>query len=130
MHVPLNARTITAGAILLGWSLGVVAFARREMSRTTADLMAEIALRVAPGATYYAAELNGDHVGFSSTTVDTLAKALQITEYQVAEMPNEGSTRRVTRQTVIRLTRGLALRDFTLTTTRDSTRRKVSGWIV
>jgi hypothetical protein len=128
--VQLNSRSIAAGTILLGWSLGVVAFARREMGRTTADRMAEIALRVAPGATYYAAERNGQHVGFSSTTVDTLAKTLQITEYQVADVPQAGSTRRVTKQTVLRLTRGLALRDFTVTTVRDSAPSRVFGWMV
>ena len=125
-----SARSIAAGTILLGWSLAVLAFARREMSRTTTDRMAEIALRVAPGATYYAAERNGRHVGFSSTTVDTLAKTLQITEYQVADLSEGNLTRRVTTQTVIRLTRGLALRDFTVTTASDTNRRRIIGWMV
>jgi hypothetical protein len=130
MRAQLSPRTIAAATILLGWCLGVVAFARREMSRTTADRMSEIALRVAPGATYYALERNGQHVGFASTTVDTLAKTLQITEYQVADVPEGGSSHRVASQTVVRLSRGLVLRDFTMTTARDSVTRRVSGWIV
>ena len=125
-----SARSIAAGTILLGWSLAVLAFARREMSRTTTDRMAEIALRVAPGATYYAAERNGRHVGFSSTTVDTLAKTLQITEYQVADLSEGNLTRRVTTQTVIRLTRGLALRDFTVTTAICAELCCSTSWIV
>lgn len=130
MRVQLTGRSIAAAAILVGWSLGVLAFAHREMSRTTADRMAEIALRVAPGAVYYAAERNGLHVGFASTTVDTLAKTLQITDYRVADVAPDGSSQRVSTQTVVRLTRGLVLRDFTLTTVRDSMPRRVSGWLV
>jgi len=130
VRAPLSPRTVAAGVILFGWSLGIVAFAHREMSRTTSDRMAEIALRVAPGATYYAAERDGQHVGFASTTVDTLARTLQFSEYRVTDAPDSGAKRRVTAQTVIRLTRGLALREFTVTSASDAASRRITGWML
>jgi transglutaminase-like putative cysteine protease len=130
MPLPLNARTVVAGTILLGWGLGIVAFARREMNRPMADRMAEMALRVAPGATYYAALRNGEHVGFSSTTVDTLQGTLQVAQYFVADGFGTAGRRRVTEQTVVRLSRGLSLREFTVADGRDSVPRRAHGWML
>ncbi|MFN8571916.1 MAG: transglutaminase-like domain-containing protein [Gemmatimonadaceae bacterium] len=126
----LNTRTIAAGSVLLAWSVGIVVFAKKERTRTARDRMAEMSLRVAPGAQYYAAERGGAHVGFSSSTIDTLARTLQLTEYQVADTPTPAGIRRVSQQSVIRLTRGLALREFAVSWNQDSTTRRLSGSLI
>jgi hypothetical protein len=104
-------RTALAVAILTAWGAGVVAFTRREMGRSPAERMAEIALRVPPGATYFTVERDGHHIGFASTTIDTMPQSFEITEYQVTEADG-GREQRRTSQTTVRLSRALTLREF------------------
>jgi hypothetical protein len=106
-----TVRIALAAVVLTAWGAGVVAFTRKEMRRSPAERMAEIALRVPPGATYFAVEQGGRHVGFASTTIDTLPKAFEITDYQVTE-GDAGRSQRRTSQTTVRLSRGLTLREF------------------
>jgi hypothetical protein len=118
----MSRRGLVGIAIVLAWAGGLAAFARRELTQTEAERLAESALRVAPGATHFAVLRNGRHVGYASNTIDTLPARIQVTDYLVAEASTGGgdSLRRTTHRTRVRLTRGLALRDFLVTLTTDS----------
>ncbi len=125
------SRRGTVGIIVvLAWAAGLAAFARRELSRTEAERLAESALRVAPGATYFAVWRDGKHVGYASTTIDTLPARIQITDYLVADIAAGDSVRRATLRTRVRLTRRLALREFFVQETTDSVPRLVRGRIL
>lgn len=123
----VRPRVAWAIVVLVAWCGGIVAFARRETHRSLADQLLEISLRVAPGARYYQVERGGQHVGFASTTVDTLARTLQITDYAVLDAP-EGSGR-LTVQTIARFSRGLVLHDFQQVETRDTATVVTNGWM-
>jgi hypothetical protein len=115
--------------IVFAWVLGIAAFARRELTRSESERLSESALRVAPGATYFAVLRDGKHIGYASNTVDTLPARIQVTDYLVSDVPARGTDtlRRETIHTRVRLTRGLALRDFLVQQTTDSTPRIARG---
>jgi hypothetical protein len=117
----MKARGFIAIAILGAWGAGLAAFARREMSRPPTERLAEVAMRVSPGVTWFSVERAGRHVGFASITIDTVPRELQVTDYMVMQ---DGNGARRIEQTVVRLSRGLLLRGFeSLTTTGADTVR-------
>jgi hypothetical protein len=123
----MTGRGLLAIGILAAWGAGIAAFVQREASRSPREKLAEAAARIAPGATYFAVEREARHVGFASSTIDTIPGGLQVTDYLVGDLPLGGALQRVTAQSVVRLTRGLGLRDFTLTFGREGEGRRATG---
>ncbi|MBK6486256.1 MAG: transglutaminase domain-containing protein [Gemmatimonadetes bacterium] len=123
----MTGRGVVAIAVLTAWGAGIAAYAQHELARTPRERMAEIAARVAPGATYFAVERSGAHVGFASSTIDTVPGGLQVTDYLVADLAAEGGSRRTTAQSTVHLSRGLGLRDFTIVYGTASQRLRASG---
>jgi hypothetical protein len=123
----VTGRGVVAIAVLTAWGAGIAAYAQHELARTPRERMAEIAARVAPGATYFAVERSGAHVGFASSTIDTVPGGLQVTDYLVADLAAEGGSRRTTAQSTVHLSRGLGLRDFTIVYGTASQRLRASG---
>lgn len=123
----MNGRGVLAIGILAAWGAGIAAFVQREGSRSPREKLAEAAARVAPGATYFAVERGGQHVGFASSTIDTIPGGLQVTDYLVGDLAVGETLQRVTAQSVVRLSRGLGLRDFTVTFGREGDAVRASG---
>ncbi len=109
----MNPRGVVAGAILVGWIGGLGLLVRREYFRPQVERLAEAAMRVTPGPSYYAVLQGGRHIGFASTTVDTSVNAITVSDYLVADLPVGGRTHRATARTEVNLTRGFRVRDFT-----------------
>lgn len=105
----MTRRGLLAGGVLAAWAGGFALLLARELNPSMASRLAEVALRITPITTYYVAERGGRHVGFASMAFDTVPGALQVTEYVVTA---GGDGPRVTDQLVVRLSRGLALREF------------------
>lgn len=123
----MTGRGVLAAAVLAAWGAGIAAFASRELSRSPREKLAEAAARIAPGATYFAVERQERHVGFFSTTIDTIPGGLQATDYIVADVPAGETSVRSTRQVIARFSRALVLRDFTITSGPEAQARMVSG---
>jgi hypothetical protein len=123
----MTRRGVVAIGIVFAWVIGIAAFTRREHSRNESERLAESALRVSPGATHFAVLTDGKHVGYASTTVDTLPSRIQITDYLVSDVQSGDSLRRHTVRNRVRLTRGLELREFTVQQTTDSTPLLIRG---
>ncbi|MCC7195231.1 MAG: transglutaminase domain-containing protein [Gemmatimonadaceae bacterium] len=101
-----------AVAILLAWVGGLAMLARREVFVGHAQRLAEAALRLAPGATYFSVEQSGERIGFASTTIDTTATGVDVVDYFVADLPVAGTKQRGSARSVVKLSRVLALRSF------------------
>jgi hypothetical protein len=120
-------RRIVGFTLVVVW-IGTLAWlARRELWRTNASLVAEAAMNLPPGAMYYIISANGRQLGYTSTTVDTLADTLRVSELMVFEIPLAGDTQRSEVRTDVQLTRGLRLRDFSTTVRSDRERFTVTG---
>ncbi len=123
----MTGRGLLAIGILGAWGMGIAAYAQRELSRSPRAKLAEIAARVGPGATYFVVEVGGRHVGFASSTIDTIPGALQVTDYLVADLPIRGVEQRATAQSVVKLSRALSLREFTVSFGSDSQAMRATG---
>jgi transglutaminase-like putative cysteine protease len=108
----MNRRGVAACAILVAWVGGLGLLVRREYFRPQVERLAEAAMRVSPGPSYYAVLQGGRHIGFASTTVDTGVSAISVSDYLVADLPVGGRTHRATARTDVNLTRGFRVRDF------------------
>lgn len=123
----MTGRGLLAAGILAAWGVGIAVYAQRELTRSPRAKMAEVAARVGPGATYFAVESDGRHVGFASNTIDTIPGALQVTDYLVADLSVHGVEQRTTAQSVVQLSRALALREFTISLSSDSLSTRTTG---
>jgi hypothetical protein len=107
-----QARLLAAVVILGAWGVGMVSLVRREYFQGRPQRLAEAALRLSPGATYFAVEQDGKLTGFASTTIDTVSNGIDAVDYFVADLRDAGTRARTSTRSIVRLSRGLALRSF------------------
>lgn len=101
-----------AALILIGWVAGLGLLARRELFVGDVQRLAERALLMNPGATYFVVEQNGKQIGFASTTLDTTSAGIDVVDYFIADLDVAGAKQRASARSVVKLSRGLALRTF------------------
>lgn len=123
----MTRRGAAAAGILVAWAAGLALFARREWRDAPAQRLAEAALRVSPGASFYRVEQDGRQIGFASSTIDTTASGLVITDYLAADLPVGGREHRATASSEVRLSRAFALDEFKLSFESDSAPIAVNG---
>jgi hypothetical protein len=107
-----QARVAVAAVILVAWGAGMSLLVRREYFVPNTRRLAEAALRISPGATYYVVEQGGKQIGFASNTIDTLPTSISVVDYFVADLPIAGAVHRASARSVVKLSRALALRTF------------------
>ncbi len=115
----MKRRGAVAVTVLSAWAIGLAIFVRREMRNAPAQRLADAALRVAPGASYYRVEKDGRQIGFASSTIDTTRGGLMISDYLAADLPVAGQEHRATATSDVRLSRSLGLSDFKLSFESD-----------
>jgi hypothetical protein len=120
-------RGMVAAGILAAWIGGLGLLAWRQVSRGDAERLAEVALRVTPGAAFYGVTQGSEQIGFASSTIDTAATGLILTDLFVADLPVGGALHRASARSEVWLTRGLALDSFALTLDSDAGGIRVTG---
>jgi hypothetical protein len=123
----VSRRTLLAVAILAGWAGGLGVLARREFFKGSGQRLAELALRISPETFYYTVEQNGVQVGFASSAIDTTGKGFVLKDAFAADLPIAGTVHRATATSEVRLSRGMALTDFTVQFSADSSPIEVRG---
>ena len=83
-------RRTWAVAILGAWAASLGWLVKREFFRPTGTRLAEAALSVPPGAVYYRLDVGGRQVGFASSTIDTQATSIGVTDMLVLRTPALG----------------------------------------
>lgn len=118
---------MVATSVLTAWAAGLAVLFVRELNPSPAARLADVALRITPVTMFYLVEDGGRHVGFASIAIDTVPHALQVTEYLVAE---SATGARLTDQLRVRLSRGLAMREYEATSTRGADTTRILGRLV
>jgi hypothetical protein len=113
-------RALAALLVLLLWAGGLGFLVRREYFRPNTERLAEAALRVSPGAVYYAVMQGNRQIGFASSTIDTAATTISVDDYLVADLPVGGRTHRASARTHVVLTRALRAKAFVVTFEGDA----------
>jgi hypothetical protein len=106
------SRRGAAVLIVLLWVVGLGLLVGRDYFRPDAERLAEAALRINPGVVYYAVFQGQTHIGFASSSIDTMPGRIISDDYLTADIQAGGSAHRATARTNVRLTRGLRVTDF------------------
>ena len=123
-------RGTIAVAVLALWATGLALLARREMFRPHAETLAAAALRVNPGAVFFAVTRAGEQIGFASSTIDTNPQQIIATDYLVADLPIGGAEKRAEARSVVALSRGMRVDSFTVSLESDSLPFEARGHLV
>ncbi|MEX2180964.1 MAG: transglutaminase-like domain-containing protein [Gemmatimonadaceae bacterium] len=107
-----RGRLLLSVGILLAWAGGMGLLINREFLREHAAVLAEAALRLGPGTTFFVVEQDGRQIGFASTSIDTSSTTFEVVDYFIADLPVAGRVYRASARSVVTLSRGLALRAF------------------
>jgi hypothetical protein len=126
----MRGRALAAVAIVLAWVGGLGMLVRREYFRPHIDRLAEAALRVQPGAVFYAVMQGDLQVGFASSTIDTSFTMIEQRDYLVADITVGGAVHRATARTNVVLTRTLRLRTFDVAVEADEGPLRVQGEVL
>jgi hypothetical protein len=121
------SRRALALGILLIWVAAIGWLVQRNYLRPVSSLIADAALRIPPGATYYSIELGGQQIGFASNRVDTLPDSIKVEDLMILEIPALGTIHRVEARTEAALTRTLSLRSFQASLRGDDVRFGAKG---
>jgi len=113
-------RVLAGGTVLLLWLTGLGFLVRREYFRPSTEQLAEAALRISPGAVYYAVMQGDRHIGFASSSIDTATTTISVDDYLVADLPVGGRTHRASARTHVVLTRALHTKAFVVTFEGDA----------
>ena len=128
--IRMSRRGGLALVILLLWLAGLGALLRRELFRGDSERLAAAAMRVSPGAVFYAVMQGDRQIGFASSTIDTTSSQISVADYLVADLPVGGKLHRASARTAVNLTRGLRLHDFALRLDAESGPLIASGRMV
>lgn len=126
----MKGRALAGLAVLVAWIAGLGMLVRREYFRPHIDRLAEAALRVQPGAVFYAVMQGDEQIGFASSTIDTALTNIEQRDYLVADIPIGGRMHRATARTNIILTRTLRVRSFDVAMDADSTPVNIKGQVL
>ena len=99
--------------ILAAWAASLGWLVKREYFQSTGARLAEAALAVSPGALFYRLSVGARQLGYSSTTVDTLADTIRVVDVLVIDVPALGRLQRTEGRSVATLDRTLHLRGVT-----------------
>jgi hypothetical protein len=114
-------------ALLVAWLAGLGLLARRELFRGPVERLAEAAMRVNPSAVFFQVTQGGKHIGYASSTVDTAASEVLVRDVFVADLTVGGGVHRTSAQSLVSLSRRLALRSFDVYFVADSSPIRVTG---
>ena len=125
-----SRRGAIAIAVLALWAIGLAFLARRTLFGSRTDNLAVAAMRVNPGAVFFAVTRAGEQIGFASSTLDTTAKQITATDYLVADLPLGGEEKRAETRSVVTLSRSLRVDSFTVSLESDSIPFEARGHVI
>jgi len=126
----MKGRALAAIAIVAVWVAGLGMLVRREYFRPHIDRLAEAALRVTPGAVFFAVMQGDKQVGFASSTLDTTTAGIEQKDYLVADIPLGGKVHRAEARTNVVLSRTLRVKTFEVEIEADQAPVRIKGEIV
>ncbi|MBM4193867.1 MAG: transglutaminase domain-containing protein [Gemmatimonadetes bacterium] len=98
--------------VIVAWLVGMALIVQRDVLIGETQRLAEAALRLSPGATFFVVEQGGAQIGFASTTIDTTTTGIDVADYFVADLTVAGSRQRASARSLVKLSRALALQGF------------------
>ena len=118
-----SPRAWAAIAILVAWGGALAWMGARRLTQTEASVLSsEAALRLAPGATWFALYSGETQVGQAGITVDTLSPGYQILETFAIETPADSGVLRATLYRMTKVSPALGVLSVVSRTAREGVR--------
>jgi hypothetical protein len=105
-------RRIVGGAIVLIWLMMVGLQVRREYFQPELARLAEAALSLAPGVSFYTLSMGGRTVGQATSRLDTLPDGFELEDLMNLELPALGQTGTAVARTRVKLSPSLVMESF------------------
>jgi transglutaminase-like putative cysteine protease len=120
-------RRLLAGGIILSW-LGILGWhARREYSQPELTRLAEAALSLAPGVSFYTLQMGGRTVGLATSRLDTVPEGFVLDDLLSLELPALGQTGTAVVRTQVNVSPALVMRDFLFSLDSEVGRYQAAG---
>jgi transglutaminase-like putative cysteine protease len=120
-------KRVLAAAIVLVW-LGMVGWqVRREYFQPELTRLAEAALALAPGVSFYTLTMGDRTVGQATSRLDTLSDGFVLEDVMSLELPALGQTGIAVARTSVRLSPSLVMQSFEFTLDSEVGRFEASG---
>ncbi|HSM61740.1 MAG TPA: transglutaminase domain-containing protein [Longimicrobiales bacterium] len=120
-------RRLVGAAILATW-LGMAGWqARREYFQPELARLAEAALSLAPGVSFYTLSMGGGTVGQATSRLDTVPGGFELEDFMSLELPALGETGTAVARTLVRLSPALVMESFSFTLDSEAGRFEASG---
>ena len=120
-------RQVLGAAILLIWLAMVGAQVRREYFQPELARLAEAALSLAPGMSFYTLTMGARTVGQASSRLDTLPDGFYLEDVMVLELPALGQTGTAVARTEVKLSPSLVMETFVFSLDSEVGRFSASG---
>ena len=120
-------RRILSGAILLVWLAMVGWQVRREYFQPELARLAEAALSLAPGISFYTLTMGDRTVGQATSRLDTLPDGFELEDVMVLELPALGQTGMAVARTRVKLSSALTMETFDFSLDSEVGRFTASG---
>lgn len=122
-------RRILGGTLVALW-MGMVAWqVRREYFRPELVRLAEAALSLAPGVSFYTLTMGGRTVGQATSRLDTLPDGFALEDLMDLELPALGQTGKAVARTRVKLSPALVMEDFSFSLDSDVGRFQATGFV-
>jgi hypothetical protein len=118
---------LLGGAILLVWLAMAGWMARREYFQPEAARLAEAALSLAPGVSFYTISMGGRTVGQATSRLDTLPDGFALEDLLSLELPALGQTGMAVSRTRVMLDPSLAMESFVFSLDSEVGRFEADG---
>lgn len=125
----VRIRAAASVIVLAAWTVALGGLVSRDVIRSDSERLADLALRVNPGNVFFAVEQDGRHIGWASSTIDTLFDTLLVSDALVADIGAGNTRHRTTARSQVVLSRGFALRSFTAEVGLASAPTRISGHV-
>lgn len=124
----MTRRKWIAVFILILWAGGLAILTRKVLFPDEETRRLQVALLVEPVSLYYQVELNGEHIGYASSQLDTSVLGVVVRRAITSQFPHGGSdSNRISSSFRAQLSQKLAMQDFSIVETTADGRRTVDA---
>ncbi len=120
-------RRVAGAAVLACWLVMVAWQARREYFQPELARLAEAALSLAPGVSFYTLTMGGATVGRATSRLDTVPGGFELEDLMSLRLPALGETGTAVARTRVRLSPALVMQSFEFSLDSEVGRFEASG---
>jgi len=125
----MKARTAFAVLIVVSWVGMLGAHVRREYFQPELAQLAEAALSLNPGTSFYTLSMGGRAVGVATSALDTIPEGFRLEDFMSLELPALGQSGTAVARTSVLLSHSLLMQSFSFSLDSEAGEFSVTGQV-